>query len=183
MSMRLRKRSVAGVLLLTLFAGSLDSKGAQEQTLSEGEIRIYLVQDGTESEVFAERLLLPSSLSLYVWNEFQIGDSEVSLEARGGYRVISKRLVRAEKWDGRSVYGYQLKLNYYSSVAGPSGTLYPVSFEYDSSSLREKETISQPAGRAILQAIRASGKESGLARVKELTYLGRERFEAQVEIR
>lgn len=180
--MSIWNRSILGLCFSILAAFPLRASADREETPAEGELPVYLIHSQSESETVAERLYLPSSLALYAWNSFRVNGSEIELEAQGGYRIVSREMVQLEKWDSRSVAGYHVRVSYYDRRQGGSGRILTVTFQYGASSDGAGE-IRQPAARALLEAVRGSGRAGGMARLKEITYLGGGGFRARVEIR
>ncbi len=172
----------AAIGLLALQAPFLDAGGTDEQQPFEGEVSLYLILDADANPTIVERLLLPSSLSLYAWNRFRTEKGEISFEAEGGYRMVSRRLMSREEWRGRDVAAYRVRVSGYSRPGAAPGRLIPVALRYEAAD-SGSGMIRQPAARAVLEAIRAAGRASGMARLKEIAWLGDGRFTAQVEVR
>jgi hypothetical protein len=179
-------------LLILLVAGVLPaaaSPGAEEPAASEqgpasGPITVYLVIRPEESRnsMFVERLQLPNALAAYAWTAFKLeGSGNVELTAGGGYRLVSHKPVSEQKLGELGVYGYSLKVTWTAGAGQAPRKTYAFEFAYDGSDGRG--VALQPAQRALLEGIRRSGKQSGSARVLELTYLGSGKFRVKVGVR
>ena len=148
-----------------------------------GPLKIYLVLKPEESRnsMMVERLHLPSSLAALTWSDFRLeGSGSVELTAGGGYRLVSHEPLSSESLGELGVYAYALKVTWTQAAPAPRKTM-TISFKY--SGLDAGGVVLQPAQRALLEGIRRSGKQSGSARVLEITYLGGGSFRAKVGVR
>jgi hypothetical protein len=161
-------------------AGEKAPAGAPQR----GPLTVYLVLKPEESRngMLVERLHLPSSLAALTWTEFRLEASgNVELTAGGGYRLVSHKPVSEESLGALGVYGYALQATWGSgSEPAPRKTL-TIAFAYAGEDARG--VVLQPAQRALLEAIRRSGRQKGSARVLELAYLGDGKFRAKVGLR
>ena len=155
----------------------------------------WLLEEGAaNAQMLLERFYLPTSLSVLRWTEFSVVGGDIELASTGGYRVIRKDRILTESWKGRVLHGYEVRIEFTGQADAPSRSSrrYGVSFAYDSSGADrgeagaggsgEADAVPQPLQQALLKGIEASGRGSGTARVLELTYEGRGRFRAKVEV-
>lgn len=185
------KPALLAALLLAVLGAPLWAGGAREEA-PEGppaqsrsaRVRLYLLLSGNESETFAERAYLPASLALYAWNGFEWRDGQLTLDARGGYRITSRQASLVETWGGWGIHEYRLGLSYHDAAPQPPGRAYEVSFSYDRLPAGGKPAaFLQPAARAVQEGIRLSGRSEGRVRLVELTCSSKGRFRALVEVR
>ena len=178
--------ALLGVLPAALSAagGAADEKTASPAPGTErGQLRVYLVLKPEQSgnSMMVERLHLPSSLAALTWTEFRLeGSGNVELTASGGYRIVSHEPLSSESLGELGVYAYALQVTWTQAAPAPRKTT-TISFKY--SGQDAGGVVLQPAQRALLEGIRRSGKQSGSARVLEITYLGGGSFRAKVGVR
>jgi hypothetical protein len=176
------------LLLFVFLSCSAFPAGRSEEPSEKQEVRMYWVIDGSMSEesaeMFLERYLLPTSLAAMLWTEFSTEGEEVRFNTRGGYRVVRKTQALSESLGVHTVYGYDLMIDVTLSPPAPrrSPDSYSVRFSYSESTVRGSGVIPQPLEQALLTAIRESGRPSGMARVKDIDYLGSGKFKATVLI-
>ena len=170
--------------VLGILPAGAGAAGERPAAAERGPLTVHLVlkPEDSRSTMLVERLHLPSSLAAMTWTEFRLeGSGNVELMAGGGYRLVSHKAVSEESLGGIGVYGYSLEVTWGSgSDQTPRKTL-TLSFDYAGADGRG--VVLQPAQRALLEGIRRSGKQSGSARVLEITYLGAGRFRARVGVR
>jgi len=184
-----RFKAVLLVVLLGVLAAAVQAAGeaASEKptvtTPGTGPLKVYLVLKPEESRntLMVERLHLPSSLAALTWTDFRLeGSGNVELSASGGYRLVSRDPLSSESLGELGVYAYALKVTWTQAAAAPR-KITTINFKY--SGLDAGGVVLQPAQRALLEGIRRSGKQSGSARVLEVTYLGGGSFRAKVGVR
>jgi len=205
----MRPSSTALALILSallLVPGVLRAGGSSEgqrpagttpgQPVTAVSVRAYwlLEQGAANAQMLLDRFYLPTSLSVLRWTGFTVVDGGVELASTGGYRVARKDRVLTESWQGRVLHGYEVRVEFIGQADEPSRSSrrYTVSFAYDTSGTGSGEAgaggsgeaaaVPQPLQQALLKGIEASGRGSGTARVLELTYEGRGRFRAKVEV-
>jgi hypothetical protein len=129
-----------------------------------------------------ERLQIPSALTALAWNRFSLqGSGNVEMEALGGYRILSRKPVSAEPIGGYGIYGYTMELSYSGRTDYTPKRTFSLNFDYRF--LAEGDgVVIQPAHRALLEGIRRSGRQTGMARVLELRYRGEGKFTARVGV-
>lgn len=149
----------------------------------------WILEEGAaNAEMLLERFYLPTSLSVLRWTRFEVTSGGVELAgAGGGYRVTRKQEILSEAWQGNLLRGYSLRIDFTGQAEEPSGSSrrLTVRFAYDTGRPdggHPGAVIPQPLQQALLQGIKASGRNSGRARVLELRYEGRGRFEAEIEV-
>jgi hypothetical protein len=178
----------AGALLLFCLIGcaGLQAEASREKPApSPGRLlTVYLVLTPEESRnsMLVERFQLPSTLTALAWTRFSLqGSGNVDLEALGSYRVLSRKQVSEESLGGYGIYRYALELSYSGRTDYAPKRTFSLSFDYRF--LAENDgVVIQPAHRALLEGIRRSGRQTGVARVLELRYRGAGRFTARVGV-
>lgn len=188
---------------LMLVPGALQAGGSSEevqpadgvprQALTQVTVQAYwfLEEGAANAKLLLERFYLPTSLSVLRWTKFTVSGGNVELDAAGGYRVVRKEPILAERWNGQVLYGYSVRIDFAGQSDEParSSRRIRLRFAYDTAHAvddgtgsAEAGSVPQPLQQALLKGIEASGKRSGLARVLELRYEGKGRFSAQVEV-
>jgi hypothetical protein len=184
-----RFRAALLLALLGALAAAVQAAGvgAAEKPASAapgtGPLKVYLVLTPEQSRntMLVERMHLPSSLAALTWTEFRLeGSGNVELSAGGGYRIVSHEPLSSESLGELGVYAYALKVTWTRAAPAPRKTM-TISFSY--SGMDAGGVVLQPAQRALLEGIRRSGRQSGAARVLEISYLGGGRFRATVGVR
>jgi hypothetical protein len=177
--------AVALSLLGLLGCAGLQAEAPAEKQAPSPEkpLTVYLVLTPQESRnsMLVERLQLPSSLTALAWTRFTLqGSGNVELEALGGYRILSRKPVLEQSIGDYGIYGYDLELSYSGSGAYAPKRTFTLTFDYRSQS--GGGVVIQPAHRALLEGIRRSGRQTGVAKVLELRYQGAGRFTARVGV-
>ena len=159
---------------------------------SRAEIQAYWILDegAANAEMLLERFYLPTSLSVLRWTAYRVTPEGVELSSEGGYRVVSKELLRTEAWKKAVLYGYTVRVSFTGSEdrASRSSRTLTVGFSYDTAAElgmgegRGAAAVPQPLQQALLKGIEAGGEKRGMARVLELEYHGKGRFQARVEL-
>ncbi len=171
------------LLMHSLILSCIFSRGLSEEEKRKGEIRIYLLfaRNDNTANAFMERYHLPSALYSFTWSEFSVEGEEVNLDSRGGYRIVSKKLVYTESIGSYMLYGYDVGASCHVLKEISPLKTYTVTFNYIDMTEKEGFTY-QPADWARLKAIWKSKKVSGSVRIVELIYIGAGEFKARVEI-
>jgi hypothetical protein len=178
--------AIAALLLCLLGCAGLQAEAPREKPAApqEGPLTVYLVltpQDSRNS-MLVERYQLPSTLSALAWTRFTLQESgNVELEALGGCRILSRKPVSEQSIGVYGVYGYALELSDTGGRTYSPKRTFTLSFDYRSLAAGEGVVI-QPAHRALLEGIRRSGRQNGIAKVLELRYQGAGKFTARVGV-
>jgi hypothetical protein len=187
--LHLRRPHRAGALLLfcLLSCSGLQAEASGEKPALTPQrlLTVYLVLTPEESRnsMLVERLQLPSTLAALAWTRFSlIGSGNVDLEALGGYRVLSRKPLAEEPIGGYGIYSYALELSYTGRTDYAPKRTFNLSFDYRFLAENDGGVVIQPAHRALLEGIRRSGRQTGVARVLELRYRGAGRFTARVAV-
>jgi hypothetical protein len=159
---------------------------------TRAEVQAYWILDegAANAEMLLDRFYLPTSLSVLRWTEYRVTSEGVELSSEGGYRVVRKELLRTEAWKRAVLYGYTVRVSFTDPGDRPSRSArtLTISFSYDTAAElgmgegRGAAAVPQPLQQALLKGIEAGGKKSGMARVLELEYQGKGRFQARVEL-
>jgi hypothetical protein len=178
--------AIAISLLGLLGCAGLQAEGPAEKPAPSPErpLTVYLVLTPPDSRngPLVERFHLPSALTALAWTRFTLrGSGNVDLEALGGYRILSRKPVLEQSIGDYGIYGYELELSYSGSGAYAPKRIFTLTFDYRSQ-VAGGGVVIQPAHRALLEGIRRSGRQTGIAKVLELRYQGAGKFTARVGV-
>jgi hypothetical protein len=184
---RLHPLLATAILLLGLLGcAGLQAEAPVEKParVPDRPLTVYLVLTPQDSrnEMLVERFHLPSALTALAWTRFTLqGSGNVELEALGGYRILSRKPVLEQSIGDYGIYGYELALSYSGRGAYAPKRTFTLTFDYRSQAAGGGVVI-QPAHRALLEGIRRSGRQTGIAKVLELRYQGAGKFTARVGV-
>jgi hypothetical protein len=174
-------------LMAALAASSLFARPEPEDEVEGGRRSLFLLveDEAADNEIYISRFLLPSSLSLFAWSDFEVRDGEVSMEAEEGFRIRERELEVVGSHGQYRLVKYSFLLSDIGDVDQgrvPAGKRYEVRFSWDELIGKSGDVLYQPARQAAMEAVRMSGKSQGRLKLLSLTLAGDGRFEAEVAV-
>ena len=188
--MMMRRRVLLVLLVIPLVVLSpalLSSRPEPEDDDAGAKRSLFLLveAEAADNEIYISRFLLPSSLSLFAWSDFEVRDGEVSMEAEEGLRIRERELEVVGSHGQYRLVRYSFLLSDIGDVDQgriPAGKRYEVRFSWDELIGKSGDVLYQPARQAAMEAVRMSGKSQGRLKLLSLTLAGDGRFEAEVAV-
>lgn len=156
-----------------------------EDTGGKRSLLLLVEDEAADNEIYITRFLLPSSLSLFAWTDFQVQGAEVSMEGEESFRIREREL---EAVGSRGLYRIVKYSFLISDLGDPeqgrvsAGKKYDVRFSSDDLIGKSGDVLYQPARWAAMEAVKMSGKAQGRLKVLSLTQVGNGRFHAEVAV-
>ena len=181
------KHAAACLLCFVLSLPSFAGGAGEINELEEGKIKAYFIappeMGNAAGALLMERLYLEPFLAAFLWSEYRLEGGAVETRTTGGYRILHKERFLAEEREDTAIHAYDLEVDYHQAEEGREGRSYSVSFGSGDLLGRRGSLAHQPHQFALLAAIEKHGRDTGLIRIKSLSYTGDGRFRARVEVR
>ena len=121
----------------------------------------------------------PAALGISIVDESVFALQEIHPGLEKVYFTLEKEIMKPRY----EIHGYDLEVDYHQADEGRTSRAYSISFASGDLLGRNGRVVYQPYQFALHAAIERNGRKTGMIRIKSLSYEGRGRFRAEVEIR